>query len=75
MIDIDTKLIIRHKLLGTACLDAVVCDEYNIDIYQLEELMLDVNCERCPACEYWMESCELADDNGEPCACSECRRG
>lgn len=40
---------------------------------ELVDRLLDVSTERCPACQWWMESCELVDEDGEPCPCEQCR--
>ena len=39
----------------------------------VEEAMLDLNLEQCPSCDYWVESSELVDDDGNVVPCEQCR--
>lgn len=50
-----------------------LCEQEGIDLGDLEDYLLKFNIERCPECEWWVYSCELADDENEPCSCSTCR--
>ena len=70
---------IAGHLLGTPASpeDAMIVLEIEIpagfQIDSLEADLADCNLERCPGCEWWFESGELVDDEGELVGCPECR--
>lgn len=66
---------IGHDLRGTCeTLDSYIeRNDLDITAFDLEDALLDVSTEICPVCEWWMESCELIDEDGEPCPCEQCR--
>ena len=65
---------IVEKLEGTSGVgENNICEEYDLSMEDLEELMLDNNYGRCPECEWWCECGELVDEDGEPCECTSCR--
>jgi len=47
--------------------------EDKLDVSEVEDRLLDVNLERCPHCEWWCESGELVDDDGNVVGCDSCR--
>lgn len=52
-------------------LDACGIDGFDDDI---EEQLLEVDCERCQVCDWWYECCELASDDEDECGiCEDCR--
>jgi hypothetical protein len=75
---IDEELVTRcyNYLIGTTgdargFLDAN--DIEDVDPEELEEAVEDRNLERCSGCDWWMESHELIDDDGEVVGCRDCR--
>lgn len=66
---------IGHDLRGTCetLASYVARKELDIDPEDLEDELLNVSTETCPVCEWWMESCDLVDEDGEPCPCEQCR--
>lgn len=55
--------------------EAELCDQFGIELEDLEKIMLNANWERCPECDWWCECGELVDEESEPCACEQCRGG
>ena len=47
--------------------------EFDLDIEEIEEIMLDANYERCPECENFVECGELADAEGDERPCFNCK--
>lgn len=50
-------------------------EERGLDADAVEDLLLDLNVERCPACGWWSESAEMVLDEDEEAAigCRSCR--
>lgn len=42
-------------------------------VEDVEERLLDVNLERCPICDWWMDSAELVNEAGDVVGCDTCR--
>lgn len=47
--------------------------EFEADEGEVEDQLLSLGLERCPHCEWWMESCELINDAGDVVGCDQCR--
>lgn len=47
-------------------------DTADYDESEIEAELMGQNLERCPTCGWWVESWELADDEGNPKACDQC---
>lgn len=62
--EIQSKII--STLIGTSSMDLNVIDEYEIEMEDIEELMLNNGYERCGDCGVWVESSELVDEEDEP---------
>jgi hypothetical protein len=43
------------------------------DATEVEDQLLDVNMERCQICDWWMESAELVNADGDVVGCDQCR--
>lgn len=56
--------------------DRVLQDEaLDLDAGELDELLLDNNVEKCPQCEFYVDSHELLDSDGEIDGhCDNCRQ-
>ena len=39
----------------------------------VEDQLLEISIERCPYCAWWMESCEMVNDDNEVVGCDQCR--
>jgi len=66
---------IADIFLGTCRTIGSVIDQYELDktVEEVEDLLLDYSIERCPECEWWVESIELMDENDEPTPCDGCK--
>jgi len=42
-------------------------------VEEVEDRLLDVNIERCPICDWWVESGEIVNDDGDVVGCESCR--
>lgn len=71
----DKKKIVE-RLAGSAGIDeSAICDEYGIELEDLEDLMVDSGYERCSECEWWCETGELVGEDCEVQPCDSCRGG
>lgn len=70
---------LADRLMGTCdslehaldMMDVRVPDEFTI-----EDVITDlevISVERCPYCQWWMESCDIVDDDLNVVGCSSCR--
>lgn len=50
-----------------------LADEFGCGVVDIESAMADMNYERCPECDWWVEAGELINDKEEPCPCSSCQ--
>jgi hypothetical protein len=48
-------------------------DLEDVPVEEVEDRLLDVNLERCPICDWWVESSEIVNDNCEIVGCESCR--
>ena len=73
--ELNEKQRLREYLEGT-CADVMTGLEY-LDIVadadDAEEAMEELNLERCPGCDWWMEASALIDDDGDAVGCDQCR--
>lgn len=64
------------RLIGTAKSVYSVLESMGLepdDFEDIEDSLLDVNVELCPDCDWWHESDDLVDCNGDPVSCEQCR--
>lgn len=64
---------IAHALLGTCETGVFQAEEYEVELQDIEEACLNQNVERCPVCDWWCESSELIDEEGNVVGCDQCR--
>lgn len=66
---------IAERLEGTADSIESACECLDIEWEEdMEDKLLDCNLERCMGCGWWMECCELVDeDNDDVGYCDQCR--
>jgi hypothetical protein len=66
---------IASAVEGTCMTVGAMVERYDLDISDddLEDELLTAGIECCPGCGWWMESCELVDEDGEAGACDQCR--
>lgn len=65
----EQKAAIVDHLSGTSGVyDAATCEEYSLEMSELEQIMEDGEWLRCEQCGWWVETCET-NDNGN---CEEC---
>jgi len=66
---------ITSFLEGTCNSIEQAMDRFDIDfpVEEVEDRLLDVNLERCPGCDWWVESSELVDSKGDIVVCENCR--
>lgn len=72
----DEKDALFEKVKGSSMvLDGFACDEFNINLEDLEEFMLESGFQRCSECGYWCEIAELdaVEDEDEDGICLSCR--
>lgn len=72
-----TKQLIADYVVGTCMSVAEISSKFDLspeDEEDLESTLEDMNVERCPFCEWWCESWELVDEDGEVVGCDDCRR-
>ena len=72
----DEKQRLREYLEGT-CADIMMALEHldiDADADDAEEAMEELNLERCPGCDWWMESSALIDDDSNVVGCDQCRQ-
>jgi hypothetical protein len=62
----------RHAV-GTAESPAVLAQRFDVDDEDVEEILADFNVETCPGCGWWVDSGELADEDGGDQPCESCR--
>lgn len=62
---------VADALDGTADFIETVLERLDIeaDVNDVEDRVLDFNIERCPGCDWWMESALLDNDDG---CCDDC---
>lgn len=67
---LDATLVdkIIEELRGTSMREGVVCDEYDLDLDDVEEAMVKAGYDRCSVCGVWCETGELDGDY----ACESC---
>ena len=53
--------------------EQTVVRDFPVTAKQLPELMLDAGYERCPGCRWYVECGELADEDGNPRKCYNCK--
>ena len=58
--------------LSSYMLDGALCDKYQIEPDQLDELLLDHSIEKCADCGWWFESCMLFECNDGRWICPHC---
>jgi len=56
--------------LGTCDSPAALSDRFDVSVEDVEDRLLDWNVETCPACGWWVDSAELAEDEER---CDGCR--
>ena len=57
------------RLMNTSIQDLRICDDYEVDLEDVEEVMVNAGWERCSVCDVWTEVGSLnADDECESCA-------
>lgn len=70
---------LADRLMGTCDDPEHALDMMEIAIpegFDVEDVITDleiISVERCPGCQWWMESCELVNDDLEVVGCSSCR--
>lgn len=57
-----------EALLAGTCNDEVE----GMDTEDAINIMVDLGYEKCPECEWWVESCDLYNEDDEPCSCDSC---
>lgn len=67
---------IAEHLEGTCSLISSVLDKLELDFdpSDVEDRLLSLNVERCSGCDWWMESSDLVDADGEVVGCDQCRK-
>ncbi len=71
----EDKKKLAGRLEGTCDSIGSALEELDLDyeVEEVEEALLDLNIELCRGCGWWMESCELEDDDDEICGyCHDC---
>ena len=56
--------------VGTADGPGELAERFDVDEDDVEEILADLNVETCPGCGWWVESGELADENGDEQHCT-----
>ena len=71
----EQKRKIHDTLIGTSGInDNAVCEEYGLELEDLEELCEELELKRYADCEWWTETDELADDDeDDEGRCESCR--
>lgn len=71
----DAATRLSDRLLGTCDQIEAACEQLRLDIDEddAHEMLAEANIERCSECDWWVESGELADEDGELVSCSGCR--
>ncbi len=64
---------IAQYAVGTADSPGDLAQRFDVDEEDVEEILGDFNVEPCPGCGWWVESGELADENGDEQHCVSCR--
>jgi hypothetical protein len=59
-------------LSGMSIGEEDLCEEHDISMEELQEIMVDAGYEKCSACGDWLEDNEFADDEGDK-TCYSCR--
>lgn len=55
---------IADKLENTSGVkDEEVCKQYDVELADLEILLLNEGIERCKSCEWWIDCCDLGENN------------
>ena len=73
--DEETVNSIIEAVLGQNVLIPTICDRYDIEFEDLEELLLDNNIEACAGCSWFFECSSLyEEENGNFC-CRHCHSG
>jgi len=68
---------LKEHLVGTGRTlnQALECLEIECDLSDIEDQLLDVSLELCPACGWWVESSEMEEQDVDVYVCSECFDG
>ena len=71
----DQKRKLADLLIGTPDSVEYALEELGLDVSadDAEDALADVNIERCPDCDWWCESGELIDEEGNLVGCQACR--
>jgi len=75
----DIVRTLADRLMGTCDNLQRVFDSLGVEIpdgFEIEDVISDlevISVERCPGSQWWMESCELVDDDLNDVGCPSCR--
>ncbi|MCC5612891.1 hypothetical protein LC612_40955 [Nostoc sp. CHAB 5834] len=71
----EEKAAIADQVTGFSLGFSQAQEQYELEAEVLEDLLLDQNIEKCPGCEWWVDSHELVGpDSDEPDGhCRNCR--
>jgi hypothetical protein len=73
MMDAETKRKLIDTLDGRCSIeDGNICDKFEIDINELDEIMGEAGYERCCECGYWCLRSEMTEDGDTDYKCDQC---
>lgn len=70
--DDKTLAQLADDALSSSMLNGALCEKYDMDIEEMEEVLLNMNIERCADCEWWFESCMLHECKSSRWICWQC---
>lgn len=74
MLTDDQKAEIEQSLAGTSHSCDRLAEKFDEQVEEIEAAMANLNYERCPECDTWVESWELVDDDNElKHGCDSCK--
>jgi len=69
-----TKVELAREALGTPLSEAALAARLELpEDYDVNAALADMEIERCPECDWWVECGELVDEDCEVGPCSSCR--